>query len=1124
MVMLLTPGFAFSQSDASEYFQGFAEAISGKGYTYHSPFPDVTSSLIMRGRADFEPIRWRTEVVPESYTGETVTFIWVYSMDTDPEPVPFILRVNGTEWFRFSSPRNSQIGTWSVEGKGGAKLSFRVTMLDRFEDEMGFAILKLPSSAIEPGQAAELEISAEAVEDNSWFMTYKTGIKEQAKIYQNQVVVKDVDQLLHSLSVDMIHLGDDARCSIHIGDQTTETWLQAGYNPVEIFLPKVDQPTEFKAIIRVEGRDTQEKTFTLSPVKEWEVFLVQHTHSDIGYTRPQTEILAEHLRYIDHALDYCDQTDHYPEASQFRWTCETSWSVREYLRSRPEEQVNRLLRRIREGRIEATGMFLNFSEIIDEPALAAQTRTLRMLKNSGIDVSTAMQNDVNGIAWSLVDYFHHTDVRYLTMGIHAHRARKPFNKPTAFWWQSPAGNRLLAYRSEHYMHGNTLSLLGGQQEIFRANLSRYLNGLEEKGYPYDKISLQFSGYITDNSPPSVEVCDIIKAWNEQYEWPKLRSALARDFMVFLDEYHAEDIPAQEVAWPDWWTDGVGSAANETKVVRNTHVEVASSEAVLSMVRLLGEEFPANIHSEIEEVYDNLLFYDEHTHGSSESVRDPLAQNTINQWGMKSAYAWEGAKKSSLLLEKALAFLEPALPKTRRPTIAVFNTLNWKRSGLVHVFIEQGIIPENEDFTITDPRGQEVSWQVYERRMEGAYYGLWVEDVPPMGYLTLKVNVGSKAQEKPPAAGPGFENDFYSIEVDPARGVITRIYDKELNRDLVDRHDSLTLGHFLYEELANRHDLERLTNTNRDTVYKPLDLKRTELTKIQLMKQVNGSIYQSIFLHGDMPVCADERGVDIEIRLYHKQKKIELHYRMVKLPVYTPEGVYVAFPFALEGGKLAFEAQGGVVYPGVNQLAGSSADWNTIQNFAAVQSKDAQIVFTSRDIPLVHFGDINIGRYYYRLRPKTPHMYSWVLNNYWVTNFKASQQGELRWSYGITSSSDPSTIFATHFGKGERVPLLSRVLLPSSGARDTELVSRSMLDLDVPNLLLVNAMPSLDEKGIVLHLREVEGDHAILDVRKLQEETGAKAIEEVNVLEEPISLLTTPLLIEHFETRFIRLTF
>jgi len=37
--------------------------------------------------------------------------------------------------------------------------------------------------------------------------------------------------------------------------------------------------------------------------------------------------------------------------------------------------------------------------------------------------------------------------------------------------------------------------------------------------------------------------------------------------------------------------------------------------------------------------------------------------------------------------------------------------------------------------------------------------------------------------------------------------------------------------------------------------------------------------------------------------------------MIKLPVTSPESGYVAFPFDLEEGKLAFEAQGGVVYPG-----------------------------------------------------------------------------------------------------------------------------------------------------------------------------------------------------------------
>ena len=41
------------------------------------------------------------------------------------------------------------------------------------------------------------------------------------------------------------------------------------------------------------------------------------------------------LRYIDYTLDYCDATDNYPGAGKFRWTCEISWAVSEYLKCRP---------------------------------------------------------------------------------------------------------------------------------------------------------------------------------------------------------------------------------------------------------------------------------------------------------------------------------------------------------------------------------------------------------------------------------------------------------------------------------------------------------------------------------------------------------------------------------------------------------------------------------------------------------------------------------------------------------------------------------------------------------------------------------------------------------------------
>ncbi len=115
--------------------------------------------------------------------------------------------------------------------------------------------------------------------------------------------------------------------------------------------------------------------------------------------------------------------------------------------------------------------------------------------------------------------------------------------------------------------------------------------------------------------------------------------------------------------------------------------------------------------------------------------------------------------------------------------------------------------------------------------------------------------------------------------------------------------------------------------------------------------------------------------------------------MNKQAVYSSESVYISFPFHLLGGKLFYEAQGGLVSPDVNQLEGSSSDWNAIQNFAAVRNMDAQIVFGTKDIPLVQFGDINIVRYYYRLKPKTNHIYSWALNNYWGTNFKAAQEDE-----------------------------------------------------------------------------------------------------------------------------------
>ncbi|MEN8119888.1 MAG: glycoside hydrolase family 38 C-terminal domain-containing protein [Bacteroidota bacterium] len=1110
---------AFSQ----EYLNGYKEEVSGKRFSYHSPLPDVKLSLLSRARSDYAPIEWKTETVPENYKGKTVSFIWLYGTDVLAESQGFEMYINNEKYFHFSNPVDNKEEKRSFKNKNGAELSFIRTMIDKHGDQMGFAVLKIPRKNIMPGEQVNIKIDGTDRESNAWVMTFKAELKEKLDIIQTKTVSKKDGKFFHTARFCFIHLGDTEDALISVGKIQKRTELKTGYNSVDILIPKVNKPTQFTAQIKIGNKKQENRKFTLKPVKEWTIYMVQHTHTDIGYTRPQTEILAEHLRYIDDALDYCDQTDDYPENSKFRWTCETAWSVREYLKSRPETQIERLLKRIKEGRIEVTGMFFNFSEVIDETTLAMQTKTLKAFKDRGINVQTAMQNDVNGIGWCMVDFYKNTGVKYLTMGQHGHRAQIPFSYPTPFWWESQSGNRLLAYRSEHYQHANGLGLTSGQMDILMTNLSKYLTRLDEKGYPYNRTSMQFSGYVTDNSPPSTKACDIVKEWNEKYEWPKLKISLANEFMVWLDENKANSLQKEKVAWPDWWADGFGSAMNETKAARTTNADMIANMGLLSMAKIMGAELPKDINQDITRCYDHLLFWDEHTFGAAESISDPMAENCVIQWGEKAAHAWSAVVDASMIREKAMGFIQPYINKSNVPVIAVFNTLNWNRSAMLKVYIDHDMLPTNKKAKIIDKVGNIIPAQLLNSREDGSYWALWVPDVPAMGYKTLEIHVSNESQNITvnKLAKKALENKFYKLNIDTEKGVITSLFDKELQIELLDKSSKIKLGEFIYEQLESRHSMERLTNSNRDTVYVPLNKKLTRLSNIQINEIETTSLWNSIKIHGDIPICTDDRGVNIEIRLYHNNKRIELLYDMHKLPVTNPEGVYVAFPFKMEGeNQLTFDVQGGIVYPGVNQLEGTSSDWNVIQNFASVTNSEAQIVFCSGDIPLVQFGDINTGRFYYKHQPKKSHIYSWVLNNYWTTNFKASQEGEMKWRYHITSSSDKTKSFATRFGIGSRVPLLARVL--PSGKSKSEAVSKSILDISLPNLLLVNAKPSEKGDGVILQVRETEGDHAILDITKMLQQTGASSIFEVNILEDEIKRLNGPLLIEHYETKFIKI--
>ncbi|MCF8369281.1 MAG: hypothetical protein K9G76_09590 [Bacteroidales bacterium] len=1125
LILYLSIVAIFTQNgDAQEipikYYQGFEKEVSGFTLNYHSPLPEVNASLLVRANKEFQPIVWETEAVGKNETNEFVFFTWMFGMDADVKKCHFDLYVNDVKYIGFSTPSEEDQEERSFEGRNNSKLTLLTTFIDKYHDHMGYATLRLALSDILPGKPVTLAVKGMDAGSNIWYMTFKTGLFEKVKIHQESAVLKENGELFHIARFDFTHLGPDENAIIKVNNLVDSCRLKAGYNSLTLKIPKEEIKKSYVAQLKIGDKPAKEISFDLDPVKEWSVYLVQHSHTDIGYTRSQTEILPEHLRYIDYALDYCDQTDDYPADAQFRWTCEASWPVREYLRSRPEPQIQRLKERVQEGRIEISAMFFNYSEIVDEASLAAQTKVLKEFKDKGLEVKLAMQNDINGIGWCLADYFSGAGLNYLIMGEHGHRARIPFEIPTAFWWESPSGKRLLAFRAEHYMYGNTLGLTSGDELKFRKNLTSYLDDLSEKGYPHLQTALQFSGYITDNSPPSITASDLVKTWNEKYEWPKLRIATASEFMQYIEENCADDLPVKRQAWPDWWVDGCASAMIETGASRKTHGDIIANNGILSMAYLMGAKIPDNLPTEIEAIQDAILFYDEHTYGAAESISEPLTENTVVQWNEKSAYVWEAVKKSAMMREKAIGLIQPYIPTFKIPSLTVFNTTNHPRSGLVELYIDHEILPVNKKFQIIENMGNSIPVQQITSRSDGTYWGLWVEDIPPFGFKSFRIIVTDEyrtidsAQEEVEK----FENDFYRFGINAENGVITSLTDKDLNIELVDSSAEYQFGQFIYERLANRHQMERYTYNKIDTVYVPLQGERLTLGNTKILKVENGPVWNSLFIQGEIPVCANQKGLTLEIRLFHHVKQIEFHYSMVKLAVTEPEAVYVAFPFHHENSQITFDVQGGMVHPGINQLEGTSSDWSTMQNFVSLNNGRSQIVLGSIEVPLVQFGDINTGRYYYNYIPKRPHIYSWVLNNYWTTNFRASQEGEMNWSYYITSTADTSKSFAARFGSDGRIPLIARVL--PAGREDGEQKDKTILNLDYPGVILVNASPSINGKGVVLQLRETDGVSSEIETDKIFSRSSIKTISVVNVLEEPLQINPQQIKIEALATLFL----
>jgi len=861
-----------------------------------------------------------------------------------------------------------------------------------------------------------------------------------------------------------------------------------------VLVPEIKQTMEVEAqLSEADGMRTEK--FQIVPKKKWRIHILHFSHTDTGYTDLPSRVARNHGRFLRQILEFCKETDAYPEESRFRWTAETGYQFLNGWERLDEAEKLEVVQRIKEGRIEIAPIYLaHTSELYDYEVLhRTLEEMIRFGKKYGITFTSGMNTDITGLPWGLVKVLANYGIKYLTTAVNATRGRAPAI-PRPVWWEANDGSRVLLYNSDPknaYIEGATMGFVDGIEKI-ADKLPRYLERYETEAFPYDVIGFRTAGQNADNAGPVRVVPDIIKEWNENWDFPKAISSTNGAFMADMDENWGDIIPSTCKAWPDWWMDTFGTVAKVTSVCRTGHNDLWSGETMAGVASALGsdKQFP---DEEIRDALANLTLGDEIDTCAAGGVTDPDSLQSQGQLHEQHAFGYKGAITSQEVhhIGRENLFGQIAADSG---TVQVFNPASWTRDSAVELQIPKTFL-DGKHPSLVDSQGGKIALQGMGEAGLVERYVFVAKDIPPLGVNIYQVEL-SQPEVQTADAEIGsledtiLENKFYKISFSEA-GTLAEIFDKEAGRNLVNDSDTYGFNDVIYEATEGGRpeiSFERMIGPKTERTidlnfmdyahwmfpdrFPERDTKfiRTKPEASKIISYVNGAVFEEITMRGAFgPITR----VDRTIRLYKELKRVDLIIDMDKTEVRDAEAVYVAFPFAMDDFEIEVENAYSFLTPESGQMPESSKDWYLAQRFIRLWDKDLQVIWSPLEAPLVQLGEIQTGKWLHDLKLEKPTIMSWPMNNYWWTNVPASQGGwNYRFAYSLTSSStEASRQDAFQFGWDHHMPAEAHFF---EERQEGYALKEGLLKLSTDEVALTAFKQTEGASSLVLRLYEIGG--------------------------------------------------
>jgi hypothetical protein len=878
-----------------------------------------------------------------------------------------------------------------------------------------------------------------------------------------------------------------------------------GEQRLEFDVPEFAAGADARVTVKAQGRDYKFNQ-TVSPARKWTVYLVPHEHLDVGYSDFQTKLAELHSRVIDEALDLNRE---HPE---FRFTLDGYWQARHFLEGRSEDEKRKFYDAVRERKIfvPAQHSVILTGFPTGEALIRSFYGARKLSREDGGPWDAANITDVPSYSWAYASILAASGLKYFAAAANADRGPTlmlgDLHRRSPFYWEGPDGSRVLMWYSRHYHQIGSQFGLPTQVANGYEGLASFLRVYERPDYAARSVLLHGSQW--ENTSLYPQQAALVAQWNKTFAYPLLRYS---GFAEALEKIAAEaegKLPVVRGDGGPFWEDGIASDAYHAALERETERRAVSAEKLGVIASLVDPRFRPSREA-LGCMWENIALMGEHTWGWGRSVTEPHSEDSTRELAYKRFYANTARYCAEYLLDRSMTAVVGRVDTPSR-ALVVFNTLNWPRGGWVEFDLQK----TRELFDLESK--QVVPFDVLEDHPAYQRVRFLAGEVPPLGYKTYTVR--DKAAPASSAQSGGettsdttsgvtaaatqtnvIESRFYRVTLDPASGSVRSIFDKELNRELVDSASPYRFNQYVYVTGGDNPPFTQLLTYRRHLPFAKLDSHpATEGRLVSVTKTAAGTSAQ-----------LESRGVNTpkvstEIILFDNEKKIEFVNRVTKETVYKKEAAYFAFPINVSTPEFKYEVQNGVVNPARDMIPGAGLEWFSAQNWVSVGGAGLEVGLVGVDSFLWTFGDIVRGTWPTKFEPKGSTAFAYVMNNYWGTNYVAAQGGDFIFRYALTSAPRLDPAAMSRMGWEQTTRLESTLVKSQDRAAPPAAMlpaeRQSFLQTSDPSVFLSAWKLAEDGEGSVLRFIELGGG-ARRRVRVTSPLFGAATVRTCNAVED-----------------------